>query len=75
MDVQVVQLEPTGDGRLLEHPSQAILPDDRPVALDMYGSLLYAGARTLGTKLPDPRGARHPVVVLRLRGRTSRSSG
>ena len=57
MDVQVVQLEPTGDGRLLEHPSQAILPDDRPVALDMYGSLLYAGARTLGTKLPDPRGA------------------
>ena len=74
MDLRVVQLEPTGDGRLLEHPPPATLPDDRPVVLDVYGSVLYAGARTLGTKLPDPRGAHHPVVVLRLRGRTSLGS-
>ena len=74
MDLRVVQLEPTGDGRLMEHPPPATLPDDRPVVLDVYGSLLYAGARTLGTKLPDPRGAHHPVVVLRLRGRTSLGS-
>jgi SulP family sulfate permease len=74
MELRVVQLEPTGDGRLLEHPPPATLPDDRPVVLDVYGSLLYAGARTLGTKLPDPRGAHHPVVVLRLRGRTSLGS-
>ena len=31
MDLRVVQLEPTGDGRLLEHPPPATLPDDRPV--------------------------------------------
>ena len=39
--------------------------------LDVYGSLLYAGARTLETRLPDPAGASSPVVVLRLRRRTS----
>ena len=31
--------------------------------LDVYGSLLYAGARTLGAHLPDPADARSPVVV------------
>ena len=74
MDLRVVQLLPTADGRLVEHSAPATLPDDQPVVLDVYGSLLYAGARTLGTKLPDPRGAHHPVVVLRLRGRTSLGS-
>ena len=74
MDLRVVQLLPTADGRLVEHPAPATLPDDQPVVLDVYGSLLYAGARTLGTKLPDPRGALRPVVVLRLRGRTSLGS-
>jgi SulP family sulfate permease len=39
--------------------------------LDVYGSLLYAGSRTLQARLPDPRGSQAPVVVLRLRGRTS----
>ena len=33
-------------------------------------SLLYAGARTLAARLPDPAGATTPVVVLRLRGRS-----
>lgn len=37
----------------------------------MYGSLLYAGARTLATHLPSPDGAKSPVVVVRLRRRTS----
>jgi SulP family sulfate permease len=39
--------------------------------LDVYGSLLFAGARTLQAHLPDPGTARSPVVVLRLRRRTS----
>jgi sulfate permease, SulP family len=39
--------------------------------LDVYGSLFYAGAQTLRAKLPDPTGATRPVVVLRLRGRSS----
>ena len=38
--------------------------------LDVYGSLFFAGARTLGEALPSPEGATRPVVVLRLRGRT-----
>jgi SulP family sulfate permease len=36
----------------------------------VYGSLYYAGAKTLAARLPDTTGAEHPVVVLRLRGRT-----
>jgi SulP family sulfate permease len=39
--------------------------------LDVYGSLLFAGARTLQAHLPDPGTARSPVVVLRRRRRTS----
>ena len=39
--------------------------------LDVYGSLLYAGARTLEARLPNPSTAEMPVVVLRLRGRTT----
>ncbi len=37
----------------------------------MYGSLFYAGARTLQARLPEVAGAEAPAVVLRLRGRTS----
>jgi SulP family sulfate permease len=39
------------------------------VLLDIYGSLYYAGARTLQAHLPDPQDAVAPAVVLRLRGR------
>ena len=38
--------------------------------LDVYGSLFFAGARTLEANLPSTAGASRPVVVLRLRGRT-----
>lgn len=37
--------------------------------LDVYGDLYYAAARTMERQLPSARGAEHPVVVLRLRGR------
>jgi SulP family sulfate permease len=47
------------------------LPSDQVTILDVYGSLLYAGSRTLQAKLPDPGGSHAPAVVLRLRGRTS----
>ena len=58
----------------VEQPVPTVLPDAEPVVLDVYGSLLYAGARTLGAHLPDPRGSHRPVVILRLRGRTSLGS-
>jgi SulP family sulfate permease len=38
--------------------------------LDVYGSLYYAGARTLQSRLPDPAGSDSAAVILRLRGRT-----
>lgn len=39
--------------------------------LDVYGSLLYAGSRTIERRLPDPNGIDTPVVVVRLRGRST----
>jgi sulfate permease, SulP family len=39
--------------------------------LDVYGHLFYAGARTLARFLPNPGDAENPVVILRLRGRTT----
>ena len=71
MDLRVVELVPQPDGTILERPPPTSLPGGRVTALDVYGSLLYAGARTLQVRLPDPTGASTPVVVLRLRGRTS----
>ncbi len=74
MDLRVVRLVRNDDGLFVERPVPAVLPDAEPVVLHVYGSLLYAGARTLGTHLPDPRGSKRPVVILRLRGRTSLGS-
>jgi SulP family sulfate permease len=71
MDLVVVQLVPRADGRFNEYPAPSTLPSATVTVLDVYGSLFYAGARTLQSKLPYPTGADEPVVVLRLRGRTS----
>ncbi len=71
MDLSVVELVPAGHGRFTERPAPAALPSDRVTILEAYGSLLYAGSRTLQARLPDPTGSHAPVVVLRLRGRTS----
>jgi SulP family sulfate permease len=70
MDLAVVQLVPLPDGRYAQRPAPDRLTEGVTV-LDVYGSLLYAGARTLQARLPRPNGAERPVVVLRLRGRTS----
>ncbi len=74
MDLRVVRLIRNANGDVIEQPVPSTLPDAEPVVLDVYGSLLYAGARTLGAKLPDPHTASRPVVILRLRGRTSLGS-
>jgi sulfate permease, SulP family len=70
VDLKVVALVPQPDGRWREAPAPAVLPDRSVTMLDVYGSLFYAGAKTLEARLPDPAGAERPVVVLRLRGRT-----
>nr|WP_272954990.1 SulP family inorganic anion transporter [Kribbella shirazensis] len=71
MDLKVVQLTPVVGGRWTEHAAPEKLPSYQATVLDVYGSLLYAGSRTLRVRLPDPAGAEAPTVVLRLRGRTA----
>lgn len=74
MDLKVVELLPREDGRFEERRAPSSLTSDHVTILDVYGSLLYAGTRTLQARLPDPAGAEAPVVILRLRGRTSLGS-
>jgi SulP family sulfate permease len=69
-DVRIVRLIPRPDGRFEERPPPAVLPGGEVTILDMYGSVFYAGARTLERQLPRPGGEERPVVVLRLRGHT-----
>ncbi len=70
MDLAVVQLVDE-DNRLLERAAPLTLENNSVTVLEVYGSLFYAGARTLQSRLPDPTGVTHAAVVLRLRGRTS----
>ncbi len=70
-DVRVRALIPLDDGRVLEQEPPERLPSGEITVLDVYGSLFFAGARTLLDKLPSPAGATRPAVVLRLRGRTT----
>jgi len=71
LDLKIIELIPRADGKLEEHEAPRRLRDRDIVVLDVYGSLFYAGARTLQAHLPDPSGVDRPVVVLRLRGRTT----
>ena len=71
IDLTVVRLTPDQDQHLIQTPAPATLPSHQVTLLDVYGSLLFAGARTLQAHLPDPTGTQQPVVVLRLRGRTT----
>jgi SulP family sulfate permease len=71
VDLTVVRLTRAEDRTLVETPAPATLPSHEVTLLDVYGTLLLAGARTLQTRLPDPTGSEQPIVVLRLRGRTT----
>ena len=69
LDLRVVELVPRDGGGFVERPATRRLESHRVVLLDAYGSLFYAGAKTLQARLPDPAEAENPAVVLRLRGR------
>lgn len=71
MDLAVVELVPDGDRTWRERPAPKVLTSHQVTMLDVYGSLFYAGSRTLRARLPDATGTEAPVVILRLRGRTS----
>jgi SulP family sulfate permease len=70
-DVSVVELIEREDGKVAELPLDRALRSHHVTVLDVYGSLFYAGARTLERQLPQPLGSSKAVVILRLRGRTS----
>jgi len=63
-----VRLQFGSDGQFVEATAPAELASHEVTVLDVYGSLLFAGARTLQTRLPGPSGCERPVVV---HGRTT----
>lgn len=69
-DVTVRMLSQRDDGRVYESAAPERLPSNTVTVLNVYGSLFFAGARTLAERLPSPAGAVRPTVVLRLRGYT-----
>jgi SulP family sulfate permease len=76
VDLRVVRLRHDEHGRVVESRAPREVGPGDVVVLDVYGSLFFAGSRTLQRILPVPSGgedAEHPgpVVVLRLRGRTT----
>lgn len=71
VDVSIVELVESDDGRLEEREPTARLRGGAVTVLNVYGHLFYAGARTLEHRLPRPAGEQSPVVILRLRGRTN----
>jgi SulP family sulfate permease len=73
-ELKVVELYRRSDGRFAERDAPAELRSHDVIILTVYGSLLYAGARTLQTLLPDPTPSDGAAVVLRLRGRLSLGS-
>ncbi|HCB02886.1 MAG TPA: SulP family inorganic anion transporter [Nocardioides bacterium] len=76
LDLRLVRLERNADGRVTEAEVPAMVRAGDVVVIDAYGSLFYSGARTLQRRLPQPdpdspADRAGPVVVLRLRGRTT----
>lgn len=68
-DVTIKWLHHDQEGHFIESDVPAVLDaDDEIIVITIYGSLFFAGARTLAQHLPKPSGAVHPVVILRLRG-------
>lgn len=70
-DVSLVELVKHPDGRIEERKAPKSLQDNEVTVLDVYGHLFYAGAHTLERLLPAPTGTQNPIIILRLRGRTS----
>ena len=69
LDIRVVALARDEEGRFAEEEPPSALPDRSLTVLDVYGSVFYAGTDVIDRLLPDALGAKHAVVVLRLRGR------
>ena len=67
-DVRVIRLKRSENGSYSEEPVPSELESFDTYIIDVYGSLFYAGARTLIKLLPSVGQSSHAVVILRLRG-------
>ncbi len=74
VDLRVVELYPMPNNQFGERPPPRHLDDDSVVVLDVYGSMFFAGAKTLQDLLPEVGPARNASVILRMRGRTTLGS-
>ena len=70
IDLKVVEWVPRPDGGFEERAAPPVLPSHAVTILHAYGSLFYAGARTLQARLPQVGEAVEPVVIIRIRGRS-----
>jgi SulP family sulfate permease len=66
-------LAPEG-GVPIEQPAPTVLPSNKVTLLYVYGSLFFAGARSLEEDLPQADETEHAVVMLSLRGHTELGS-
>ncbi|MDR0810245.1 MAG: hypothetical protein LBE86_14150 [Gemmobacter sp.] len=73
-DISVVELIQREDGEIVETPPDRILRSGQVTVVDVYGSLFFAGARTLERRLPQPEGSRNAVLIVRLRRRAALGS-
>jgi SulP family sulfate permease len=69
-DVEVVELIQAEDGFWETKPPPTQLADNRLIVLYSWGSVFFAGARTMEAMLPQAKDAQRAVVILRLHGRT-----
>ncbi len=65
----IIELIPTEDGDIEEHPAPTVLQSNRVTMLLPYGSLFFAAARDFEEEAPSPEEATHSAVIVILRGR------
>ncbi|SDT26255.1 SulP family inorganic anion transporter [Microlunatus soli] len=75
LDLRLCQRRWDDQGHVIESPAPATIGAGQVLVLVPYGSLFFAGARTLQRRLPRPErngpDGSGSVVILRLRGRTT----
>ena len=74
IDLRIVELVEQSDGTFVERAAPARLAANSIVVLQPYGSLFFAGASVLESKLPDPKDAAGAILIIRLRGLTQGGS-
>ena len=73
-NVVVKELVLQPQGYPIEQPAPAVVPSGKLTVLMIYGSLFFAGARSIEDRLPEVGEAEHAAVALLLRGKTEISS-